>query len=91
MNKPPMTVWLDRHAAGVQTLGFYSPNKECLHVEGNMTTFGPYVHLEQFMEEVERRAKVIERGLKLTFGSWNQACGIAFKQLTEELKEQNEN
>ena len=59
MNKLPMTVWLDRHAAGVQTLGFYSPNKECLHVEGNMTTFGPYVHLEQFMEEVERRAKQI--------------------------------
>ena len=80
--KPPMVVGTGGHRTG-----FLATSTE----PSDMTPDGPYVHLDQFLEEVEKRAKVIERGLKLTFGSWNQACGIAFKQFTEELKEQNEN
>ena len=80
--KPPMVVWTGGHRTG-----FLATTRE----QSDMTPDGPYVHLDQFIEEVEERAKVIERGLKITFGSWKQACGIAFNQLANELKEQNEN
>lgn len=58
--KPPMVVWLDRYAGSVQCLGFYAPKKESLHVndEGGTKTYGPYVHLDQFLEEVERRVRL---------------------------------
>ena len=46
-NKPPMTVWL----TGKQT-----PCAATNEQHDVFSPYGPYVHLEQFMEEVERRA-----------------------------------
>jgi len=46
-NKPPMTVWL----TGKQT-----PCEATNEQHDVFSPYGPYVHLEQFMEEVERRA-----------------------------------
>lgn len=81
-NKPPMTVWLDWNADRVRTLGFYSPKKECLHVEGHVTTFGPYVNIGQFLEEVERRAsECAEEGLSFD----SEFVDIA-RELAKEIK-----
>ena len=49
-NKPPMTVWL----TGKQT-----PCEATNKKHDVFSPYGPYVHLGQFMEEVERRAKQI--------------------------------
>ena len=57
-NKPPMTVWLetiDEDGCGMWFDDTTSPE---------LAAAGPYVHLEQFMEEVERRAgECAEEGL----------------------------
>ena len=86
--KPPMVVWLDRYAGSVQCLGFYAPKKESLHVndEGGTKTYGPYVHLDQFLETVEQRI----RGNDASDGCeycWRDE----FRKLAKKLKEQNEN
>lgn len=49
-NKPPMTVWIDTHS---DTVGVWSDTavKDPDDI--------PYVNMGQFLEEVERRAKII--------------------------------
>jgi uncharacterized membrane protein len=78
--KPPLSVWLDRCADTVQTLGFYALKKESLHVPGNETTYGPYVHLEQFMELVEVRAS------SFTSLKYGDSVCEALKQIKQELE-----
>lgn len=48
--KPPMVVWVGGHRTG-----FLATTTE----QSDMTTDGPYVHLDQFLAEVERRAKAM--------------------------------
>lgn len=57
-NKPPMTAWLGPNQSSPtmdnsgEQFGHY--RTVC---RGPLIQTGPYVHLEQFMEEVERRAE----------------------------------
>lgn len=80
-----MTVWLDWNADRVRTLGFYSPKKECLHVEGHVTTFGPYVHIDQFLEEVERRARLNPKTRSWDM-SLDEAKAEAMQEIAKEIK-----
>ena len=52
-NKPPMTVWLAFNAVDC-----FDRNEDCgaSDLKNHHHHIGPYVHLEQFKEEVERRA-----------------------------------
>ena len=87
-SKPPMVVWLDRYACSVQCLGFYAPKKESLHVKekGGTKTFGPYVHMDQLLEEVEERSRYAhDNGLVGNPVLW------ALRDIVKELKEHNEN
>jgi len=78
--KPPLSVWLDCRADTMQTLGFYAPKKERLHVPGNETTYGPYVHLEQFMALVESRAS------NYTSLKYGDSVCEALKQIKQEIE-----
>lgn len=53
--KPPMVVWLDRFADQGNEMGVYATVKTPLINDDNAPSFGPYVHLDQFLAEVERR------------------------------------
>ncbi len=60
-NKPPMTVWLAFNAVDC-----FDRNEDCgaSDLKNHHHHIGPYVNLEQFMEEVERRAgECAEEGL----------------------------
>ena len=52
-NKPPMTVWLAFNAVDC-----FDRNEDCgaSDLKNHHHHIGPYVHLEQFKEEVEERA-----------------------------------
>jgi hypothetical protein len=55
-NKPPMTVWASDDI-NAPVMGCNGPKRgHWCSVRSQVFRHGPYVHLEQFMEEVERRA-----------------------------------
>jgi len=63
-NKPPMTVWASDDI-NAPVMGGGGPKRgHWCSVRSQVFRHGPYVHLEQFMEEVERRAgECAEEGL----------------------------
>ena len=55
-NRPPMTVWASDDI-NAPVMGCNGPKRgHWCSVRSQVFRHGPYVHLEQFMEEVERRA-----------------------------------
>lgn len=74
--KPPMTVWLwpQTRCKGVGLYGDRFENRD-----GTNYTTGPYIHLDQFLAEVERRERA-SGDFSLT------AIGAAFMELTKEIK-----
>ena len=75
--KPPMAVWTGGHRTG-----FLATTTE----PSDMTPDGPYVHLDQFIEEVMEGSKYAhDNGLVGNPVLW------AMRELAEKLKEQNEN
>ena len=63
-NKPPMTVWASDDI-NAPVMGCDGPKRgHWCSVRSQVFRHGPYVNLEQFMEEVERRAgECAEEGL----------------------------
>ena len=58
-NRPPMTVWASDDI-NAPVMGCDGPKRgHWCSVRSQVFRHGPYVHLEQFMEEVERRASCI--------------------------------
>ena len=58
-NKPPMTVWL-----AFDAVDCFDRNEDCgaSDLKNHHHHIGPYVDLEQFMAEVNRRADEIDTG-----------------------------
>jgi len=58
-NRPPMTVWASDDI-NAPVMGCDGPKRgHWCSVRSQVFRHGPYVHLEQFMEEVERRASPV--------------------------------
>jgi hypothetical protein len=74
-NKPPMTVWL----TGKQT-----PCEATNRKHDVFSPHGPYVHLKQFMEEVERRAN---RSTFPHFENDDEHTHKAMQELAKEIEE----
>jgi len=85
-NKPPMTVWIGPNQASPtmnnagEQFGHYRTVRRGLLIQS-----GPYVHLDQFLAEVEYRADP-KRFPSATNSS--EATGLALYELAKELKEQ---
>ena len=77
-NKPPMTVWLetiDEDGCGMWFDDTASPE---------LAAAGPYVHLKQFMEEVERRA---DANHATTMRQYSSDFMEAMQELAKEIME----
>jgi hypothetical protein len=77
MSKPPMTVWLSQLKMSWQVA---EPTKSVVCKEG------PYVHLEQFMEEVEYRT--CRRRFPSALSTL-EAMSLAMQELAKEIMEGN--
>lgn len=53
-NKPPMTVWLTARETPCEAIKQHHPT---------YAPHGPYVHLDQFLEEAKKRSKKMNRFL----------------------------
>jgi hypothetical protein len=80
-NKPPMTVWLTDDA---YTAFEYGMRGVCRDSKDNVHNVGPYVHLKQFMEEVERRAS---RSTFPHFDNDEEHTHKAMQELAKEIME----
>ena len=92
-NKPPMTVWASDDI-NAPVMGCNGPKRgHWCSVRSQVFRHGPYVHLEQFMEEVERRAKQICNDSRK--GNWvcdsminhHLYVSDAMQELAKEIKE----
>lgn len=81
-NKPPMTVWLDSVGTSVHQGNRTFFGK--FHQHSDLGDYGPYVHLKQFMEEVEYRTC---RGRFPSAANSSEATGMALYELAKELME----
>jgi hypothetical protein len=83
-NKPPMTLYFRENLSTVYMDGSHMDNRFG-HAFANRkreSDFGPYVHMEQFMDEVERRAgECAEEGL-----SFDGAFVDIARELAKEIK-----
>lgn len=85
-NKPPMTVWL-----AFDAVDCFERDEDCgaSDFKNHHHHIGPYVHLKQFMEEVERRA-----GSNAKTRSWDMSLGEAkadaMQELAKEIQEGKE-
>jgi hypothetical protein len=86
-NKPPMTVWIGTNQASPtmentgEQFGYY--RTVC---RGPLIQSGPYVHLEQFMEEVEYRT--CRRRFPSALSTL-EAMSLAMQELAKEIMEGN--
>ena len=76
-NKPPMTVWL----TGKQT-----PCEATNKKHDVFSQHGPYVNLEQFMKEVERRAAKLF-GKSFHTATLPDCVSQSLKELAQEIEE----
>lgn len=90
--KPPMVIYARRQHPSTDLDGnIISENWTATTSDHPLMSGEIYVHLDQFLEETEKRATKIEKRLNLTIGDWNPSTGIALWELTNELKEHNGN
>jgi hypothetical protein len=84
-NKPPMTVWLN-HGDAEHEPPWYELDHESITWSEQPTgrDFGPYVHMKQFMEEVEHR--VCRRKTPPSL-STHEAIALALYELSKEIEE----
>lgn len=83
-NKPPMTVWASDDI-NAPVMGCNGPKRgHWCSVRSQVFRHGPYVHLEQFMEEVENR--VCRRKSPPSL-STHEAIAIALYELVKEITE----
>ena len=83
-NKPPMTVWL-----AFDAVDCFDRNEECgaSDLKNHHHQIGPYVNLEQFMKEVERRASCI----RFPHSRNNAEAGFyAMQELAKEIEDGKE-
>jgi len=83
-NKPPMTVWASDDI-NAPVMGCNGPKRgHWCSVRSQVFRHGPYVNLEQFMEEVERRASCI----RFPHSRNNAEAGYyAMQELAKEIME----
>lgn len=74
--KPPMVVWVYTSPSSPDDMGGWFKNQNSME-----TLHGPYVHLDQFLEEAKKRAKKQNRFLP-------EVMDIMQKELNEEKHEQ---
>ena len=84
-NKPPMTVWLAFNAVDC-----FDRNEDCgaSDLKNHHHHIGPYVNLEQFMEEVERRAVKLF-GKSFHNATMSECVSQSLKELAKEIEEGN--
>ena len=82
-NKPPMTVWLAFNAVDC-----FDRNEDCgaSDLKNHHHHIGPYVHLEQFKEEVERRAVKLF-GKSFHNATMSECVSQSLKELAKEIME----
>ena len=82
-NKPPMTVWL-----AFDAVDCFDRNEECgaSDLKNHHHHIGPYVNLEQFMEEVERRAVKLF-GKSFHNATMSECVSQSLKELAKEIEE----
>ena len=85
-NKPPMTVWASDDI-NAPVMGCDGPKRgHWCSVRSQVFRHGPYVHLEQFMEEVERRAvKLFCKSFHNT--TMSECVSQSLKELAKEIEE----
>ena len=83
-NRPPMTVWASDDI-NAPVMGCDGPKRgHWCSVRSQVFRHGPYVHLEQFMEEVERRA---DANHATTMRQYSSDFMEAMQELTKEIME----
>ena len=83
-NKPPMTVWASDDI-NAPVMGCNGPKRgHWCSVRSQVFRHGPYVHLEQFMEEVERRA---DANHATTMRQYSSDFMEAIQELAKEIME----
>jgi len=83
-NRPPMTVWASEDI-NAPVMGCNGPKRgHWCSVRSQVFRHGPYVHLEQFMEEVERRA---DANHATTMRQYSSDFMEAMQELTKEIME----
>jgi len=82
-NKPPMTVWL-----AFDAVDCFDRNEDCgaSDLKNHHHHIGPYVNLEQFMEEVERRAVKLF-GKSFHNATMSECVSQSLKELAKEIEE----
>jgi len=82
-NKPPMTVWL-----AFDAVDCFDRNEDCgaSDLKNHHHHIGPYVDLEQFMEEVERRAVKLF-GKSFHNATMSECVSQSLKELAKEIEE----
>ena len=86
-NKPPRTLYFRENVSNVYMDGSHMDNRfgQAFATRKRESDVGPYVHLEQFMEEVERRA-----GSNPKTRSWDMSLGEAKAEAMQELAKEIE-
>lgn len=82
-HKPPMTVWLTDDA---YTAFEYGMRGVCRDSKDNVHNVGPYVHLKQFMEAVERRAVKLF-GKSFQNATMSECVSQSLKELVKDIDE----
>jgi len=82
-NKPPMTVWL-----AFDAVDCFDRNEDCgaSDLKNHHHHIGPYVDLEQFKEEVERRAVKLF-GKSFHNATMSECVSQSLKELAKEIEE----
>ena len=87
-NRPPMTVWASEDI-NAPVMGGGGPKRgHWCSVQSQVFRHGPYVNLEQFMEEVERRAvKLFAKSFHTA--TLSECVSQSLKELAKEIQEGN--
>ena len=87
-NKPPRTLYFRENVSNVYMDGSHMDNRfgQAFATRKRESDVGPYVHLEQFMEEVERRAvKLFAKSFHTA--TLSECVSQSLKELAKEIEE----
>jgi len=88
-NKPPMTLYFRENISTVYMDGSHMDNRfgQAFANRRRESDVGPYVHLKQFIEEVERRAVKLF-GKSFHNATMSECVSQSLKELAQEIEEE---